>query len=239
MIFIISWAGQHENACFIAKQMKSSGIEACIVYSDPDPSYVIPTDSPVIRRPNELFWADKFKACLDAVGDAGMLVIHADCQCNDWSKLVERCKHVVEMYKDIGVWAPKINGTYWHVSVTQIVKLKNTELVLSALTDGIVFYLAPVVIDRMRKVDYETSKYGWGIDFMYCSHAHTIQKLVVIDLNVEVDHPRGDTGYNIEKAQSEVNMYLTKLTIHERIKYELLISHVKYNYVKRTQFKKN
>jgi hypothetical protein len=237
MIFIISWSGQHENACRIANQIEKNGNKACIVYSDPDTHFVLSTDSQVIRRPNDLFWADKFKACLDAVGSEGMLVIHADCQCNDWSKLVDRCQDVVDKYKDIGVWAPKISGTYWHVNATKIVKLNNSDLVFSAMTDGIVFYLAPVIIDRMRRVDYTSSKFGWGIDALFCSYAHTFNKMVVIDLMINVEHPREKTGYDMNKAKKGQEIFLKNFTFHERIKYELLLSHVRYNYVKMKELK--
>ena len=80
MIFIISWSGQHENAYFIAEQIFKKNKNLCIIYSDPDPEFVLDAPCRVVKRPNELFWADKFKACLDTAGSEGMLVIHADCQ---------------------------------------------------------------------------------------------------------------------------------------------------------------
>lgn len=233
MIFIISWSGQHKSACLIAEQISKKYKNVYIVYSDPDPDFVLEAQCHVIKRPNELFWADKFKACLDASGTEGMLVIHADCQCKDWLMLVERCKQVTEKNKNIAVWAPKIDGTYWHVDVTQILKIKKYNIILSSFTDGIVFYLAPNVIDRMRRVDYDKNEFGWGIDLLFCSYAHMMKKYVVTDLMVEVEHPKEITGYDIDKALSGKKIFLQQFSMQERITYELLNSHVRYNYIKR------
>jgi hypothetical protein len=232
LIFIISWAGQHDNACFIADQIAKKHQNVAIVYSNPDPNFILTAPCQLIRRPNELFWADKFKACLDAVGQEGMLVIHADCHCTDWSQLVDRCKQVVERVDALGVWAPQIDGTYFHVNVTQMAKLKKNNLVLSALTDGIVFYLAPAIVDRMRQVDYETNQLGWGIDFLFCSYAHCIQKWVAIDLMIQVTHPKGVTGYDNQEARRQLDGFLNQFTLNERLQHQLLTTYVKYNYAK-------
>ena len=61
-VFVISWAGQHDNAVAIADAISSSPHPVAIVYSDPNPQLKLVTTSKVITRSNELFWADKFQA---------------------------------------------------------------------------------------------------------------------------------------------------------------------------------
>ena len=84
-VFIISWAGQHDKAASIAGAVRGVAGKVSLVYSDPDPNLALEVDCSLIRRPDELFWGDKFRACLDAFDADLMLVIHADCKCEDWS----------------------------------------------------------------------------------------------------------------------------------------------------------
>ena len=228
LVFIISWPGQHENARLIAEKVSRTKAKVTIVYSDTNPNFVLNAPCNLIKRPNDLFWEDKFKSCMDAAGDSGVLIIHADCSCEDWAFLVNRCEDVIIENKDIGVWAPQIEGTPFHVNVSGIIKIKDSQLVLSALTDGIIFYLSPEIINRMRQVSYGGNKFGWGIESLFCSAAHCKSKLVVIDLAVKVLHPLGKTGYDVRAAKHGWVEFLNQFSVMERIKFQLLITFFKY-----------
>lgn len=231
-VFIISWQGQHENATLIAKEILSTNNKITIVYSDPDPNFVFDLPCNLIKRSNELFWEDKFKACLDATGYDGMLVIHADSNCDDWTFLVKRCSDIINNNEDIGVWAPKIDGTYWNLSVSGITKIKDNNLVLSAMTDGIVFYLSNQIVSRMRQVKYGKNKFGWGIDGLFCAASYVNKKLVVIDTSLKIFHPQGIRGYDDHAAKSGMREFLNQFSLRERLKYHLLVTRIRFNYGK-------
>ena len=185
-----------------------------------------------MKRPNNLFWEDKFTACLEECGDDGMLVIHADCKCEDWVKLIERCLKVSLSVEKIGVWAPQIDGTYFSLNVSGIIKIGNTGLVFSALTDGIIFYISPEIVKIMRRIKYGKNIFGWGIDLLFCANAHINDKLVVIDTNVRVFHPISTRGYDGKLAKQLENQFLAQLTLRERVECKLLTSYVHYNHAK-------
>lgn len=231
-VFIISWAGHHENASRITEQVLKTTNQVAVVYSDQNQEFIPNVSCKLIRRSNELFWEDKFKACLDATCDDGMLVIHADCNCENWAWLVKRCHDAVLNFKDIGVWAPKIDGTHWNLSVSAIIKINNTDLVLSTMTDGIVFYLSPQIIRRMKQVNYGNNKFGWGIDGLFCANSFVNNKLVVIDSAVNVYHPSGKTCYDTRTASLLEREFLKQFSLSERLQYELLRTHVKYNHAR-------
>ena len=73
-IYIISWSGQHDNATAIATELGASFENVTIVYSDPDPAFGIAADCAVMVRPNHLFWADKFRACITSCKSDILLV---------------------------------------------------------------------------------------------------------------------------------------------------------------------
>lgn len=236
-IFIISWAGKHEKAALIAKQILRTNSKVTIVYSDPDPNLFLNATCDLICRQNELFWEDKFKACLDATGNNGMLVIHADCNCDDWEFLVKRCIDINLNIKNIGVWTPNIYGTYWNINNSRVGNIEKYNLVISAMTDGIVFYLSPQVIDRMRQFKYGDNKFGWGINSAFCSISYVINKLVVIDAVVNVFHPP-ERGYDSLEAEKLKNTFINQFSLQERLQYVLLRTFVEYKYAKLTSLNK-
>lgn len=231
-VFIISWFGQHEKAALIAEKILLVCKKVSILYSDPDPDFVFVTSCKLIKRPNELFWEDKFKSCLDNAGNEGILVIHADCICEDWGGLVKRCFDINSNNNEIGVWSPHTTGSPYELNVSGILKINDSELILSARTDGIIFYLSPAIVNRMQQSTYGENKYGWGIAALFCAAAHVLNKLIIIDTSVKVLHPQGKRGYNENEAKLTRAKFLSQFSLQERIAYELLQSHVYYKRAK-------
>lgn len=230
--FIISWKGQHEKASQIAETISKTDKNVTIVFSDPDQDFIFNNSFNVIRRPNDLFWEDKFKSCLDSAGDDGILFIHADCDCDDWEFLVKRCNDVINKHTDLGVWAPEIDGTFYNLSASEIFKIKKSKLVFAALTDGIVFYISPFIVNRMRQINYGTNKFGWGINGLCCSASHINNKLVVIDTSVNVLHNSKTTGYDKKLALLSKSNILKQFSIRELVEYKMLHTYVAYNHAK-------
>lgn len=230
-VFIISWAGRHEDALSICQSVLHGADDVSIVYSDPDPGLVLNAACKLIQRPNDLFWEDKLKACLDACGNKAMLVIHADCKCDDWALLVESYKKASFKLGDMGVWAPRIHGTPFDLAYSKISKIKNSNLNIAALTDAIVFALSPEIVSRMRMVRYGSNPMGWGTAGLFCAAAHVMNKLVVIDETVDVQHPQG-TGYDTDLAIAGMQKFMSEFSNRECIEFMLLKSHVELNRLK-------
>lgn len=231
-VFVISWSGVHENAQLIAMKCLEKYSDVSIVYSDPNEELRLRSHFQSVKRPNDLFWEDKFKACLDLSGNDGFLVIHGDCQCSNWGALLERCFYVSESVKGLGVWAPQIDGTYFDIKVSGMISINNTQLVLSALTDGIVFYISPEIAERMKEIEYGKNKFGWGIDLLFCSAAHIANKLVVIDTAIKVFHPVSKRGYDGGLAKRLESEFMAQFSVRERMQCQLLTSYVHYNHAR-------
>ena len=230
-IFIISWAGQHPNAIHIANQIDKFWNEISIVYSDPDPDFTFPSKFKVLKRPNHLYWEDKFKSCLDNCTDDSMLIIHADCTCDNWENLIEKCLEANSSSLNIGVWAPQIKGSQYNLKTTGMGVINNTNLQLSCLTDGIVFSLSNTVMHRMRKIDYGENIYGWGLDRLFCVTAHLMGNLVVIDTSVLVNHSN-IRGYDSQAAIEGMGKLLSKLNHNEIITFKLIDAYIRLNRLK-------
>lgn len=227
-IFIISWIGQHENAAAIRRALGSHFENVTIVYSDPDASVSFDTGFDQIRRPSDLYWSDKFETCIDTCQSELMLIIHADCKTHDWLALCQRCCRIMTDNNFIAVWSPRIDGTYFDLAKTKIATIDNSRLSIAAQTDGMVFAVTRPVLQRMRRADYTKNIYGWGINWMICCCAFTMNKLVVIDETFTVVHPQG-RGYDSDEAMRMKTEFLKQLTMTEVIQYRLLSGHIRAN----------
>lgn len=230
-IFIISWENQHVNAKAIANEIMKFEKNVSIVYSDPDPNLSLETECKLIKRPNDLFWGDKFSACIKACDADIMLCIHADCSTDNWKKLIKNCQKAYTEIPKLSVWAPLIHGTGFPLTITNIMPIKDTPLHIVANTDGMIFSLDRHSINRMKKVDYSSNIYGWGISPLFCAHAFVTNRLVVVDKSVVVNHPMG-SGYDRTEAYSQLNHFRHQFTTDEMIQNHLLSTYISSNRLK-------
>jgi hypothetical protein len=220
-VFVVSWCGQHDRAAAIADAIHRDGGDVRIVFSDPDLTRVLDSDCPAIRRPDHLFWADKFRACLDRCEADTMLVIQADCECDDWPALVQRCRSVFTAVPQCAVWAPHIDGTPYSSQRSTFDRLSADGLHAAAQTDGIVLGLGRPALERLRRARLDDNLYGWGIDQMAIAAAYSAGQLAVIDLSQRVVHP-AVRGYPTEAAQAQWRDFLRQLTPLEQGWHDLL-----------------
>jgi len=225
-IFIISWAGQHENAALICHQALTITNKVTLIYSDPNPDLAFDLGCKTIQRPNDLFWGDKFSTCLAQANDDSILVVHADCHCPDWAKIIQSCHRSITNIPAIGVWSPLIDHVPWSLNTMLIANIADSSLKVTARTDAIVFYLAPPIVRRMKLAKYEANLYGWGIEWMFVCAAYAHGMIAVIDTSIEVKHPK-NTGYPKIEAQQQLTEFVKQLFLPEEILGRLLRSHIK------------
>lgn len=219
-IFIISWPGVHPKAHLIANALAAQPRKVSIVFSDEDANVFEGVSCEVISRPNHLFWADKFSACLENLQAERMLVIHADCSCENWIDLLEKAESTMNRIPKIGVWAPLIDNSSFGLQRSFIADIANESLKIVSNTDGIIFALEESIIQRMQQADYSENLYGWGIDSMFSACAYTKNLLAVVDTSIEVKHPVS-TGYQQQIAYEQWRQFLKQLTTDEMAIYTM------------------
>jgi hypothetical protein len=77
----------------------------------------------------------------------------------------------------------------------------------------------------MHLINYQISKFGWGIDRIMACHALSINKFLIVDKSIQVEHPKG-RGYSALEAREEAVEFLKQLTISEKIYARLVQSFV-------------
>lgn len=230
-VFIISWRGQHERAAAIARSVATSADKLSIVYSDPSGQPQSLEGLPVIERDNRLFWADKFQACLEQCAPEDiMLIIHADCLCEDWQRMVTRCKAAFAHFAELGIWTPRIIGTPWRLERTRMQRIAGSDYSIVAHTDGLVFALNPALYPRMKRADYSGNVYGLGIDWLFLCAAYARGMTAITDEAITVRHPIS-RGYSSANARKQKRAFLNQMTAEEQLVYSRLRVHLRKRHI--------
>ena len=164
---------------------------------------------------NSWFFGKKFEHSINSNRGDIFLLIHADADVDDWQELVIRCRSAFAAFADLGVWAPNIDYTPWTSNRTSIGMLTGEHEIV-AQTDGIVWALSCLVVERLKKFDYTNNNLGWGIDWAAIAFAFANRLLVLRDHSIHVRHPKG-TGYQHERANLQMRGFLQQLTLQERL----------------------
>ncbi|MTW22768.1 hypothetical protein [Allochromatium palmeri] len=228
-VFVISWRGQHEKAGLIAEAVRVAGYKVVIIYSDPSDSVVFPKSITTVRRPDNLFWADKLTACIERLSSDYMMVIHADCLTEDWSQVVAAAQDAFSRLSNLAVWSADVRGTYWDIRFTELAKIGHGSLAAAVAIDSLVFAVNRAVVNRLRAARLSTNPFGWGIDTLACCFAHRTGGLIAVDKSVVVKHV-GVTGYCEEEAREAGQRFLQEYEHSERIYYAWIHSTMRSRY---------
>jgi len=212
---IVSWEGMHEQAAAIARALEGHVDRLTVIYSNTagEPE----TGAGNWQRvPQEWFFGLKFARAL-AIHPPGsvMLQINADASSDAWPHLVRRLEWAFATHPDIGVWAPDIDWTPWPTELVAEGIHLGGGLESVSQTDGIVWAMAPVVLDRLRRLDYHANNLGWGIDWAAIAFAKVNGLHVVRDTAVLVQHPEG-RGYSYTEAAQNLKVFVGQLTPDEQ-----------------------
>ncbi|MDD5364450.1 MAG: hypothetical protein PHR30_03860 [Gallionellaceae bacterium] len=205
----------------IARTLAGSVERISMVYSDPDPHLSLDAPCELIRTPNELFWANKFKHCVDACDADILLVIHGDTSCDSWPGLVASARKTFSRFRNIGAWAPYVDGTQFTPEVTQIGAIAASSLKVVVVNDGIVFAISRPVVNRMRSINYEENIYGWGISYMISAYCYDNKLMAVLDSGLLVRHPK-ERGYDSSKANEMMVKFMHQLAPSEYLQFQMI-----------------
>ena len=223
--FIISWHGMHENAKLIAQQLLNNVDRLTVVYSDPSEQTDIDFGCEKIKRPNHLFWGDKFKACIENFNSDLILIIHADCEHLNWSLIAQGFQLAMDKYPIIGVWSPLIDYTPYTLEKTRIGKMNDSDHIIVAQTDAIVFGFRKETASRMKPVNYDSNIYGWGIPWLIVTHVFANKKIAIVDKSLKIKHPL-TRGYPSTEAAKQMKDFLGQFNTIEIIQYKLLKTYI-------------
>lgn len=217
--FVICWPGKEESAEIIASSLMGGDDRVTVIYSTADGSRRSGSGE-WVQVPNDWFYGRKFRRSAELSAADITLQIQADVSCNDWRRLIDRCRHVHETLPDVGVWGPEVTYTPWDTWSIEIVRDLDKQLSFVVQTDGVCWSFSKPVLERLKELQYEMNNLGWGVEWAAALYAHTNSLMVVRDLSVEVFHPPG-TGYSRGEADKQMAAFIGQLSPQEQVAYKL------------------
>jgi hypothetical protein len=224
-VFVIAWPGVESNALHIAQSLSGLADKLSVIYSTKN-------DQPLTgpgqweQVSHKDFFGKKFKKMLDTFQGDVCLLVHADTFHDSWSDILGACRTAfVERRGQLGVWAPDIDHKNVSIQVARLGFLDKHGQSAVTQTDCVVCAFASPVIDRLKQLDYSHNNLGWGIDWAAIAYAYTHNMLVVIDHNLMVAHAQS-RGYSSYEAQSQMEIFLSQLTVQEQLMYRMLQAHI-------------
>lgn len=171
--------------------------------------------------PDSHVFGRKFDAALRGHRDSILLLLHADTHHDDWPRVVRACAAAFAARADLGLWAPDFDNTQWPTPDVALAPIRGTPLTAVIQTGAIVVAFAPVVCERLRRLDYSGNNLGWGIDWAAIAFCHTNGLLVGRDTGLTVHHDPS-RGYGGGAAFDQMTAFFGQLTQPERIQIMLL-----------------
>jgi len=225
--FIICWTGKEENAKIIANEIINLVDELYIIYSNKD-NNIISGSGVWVKVPDDWFFGSKFRETLLISTSNSILHIHADTYSENWPNIINNFKNALKLFPNLGIWTPEIKTTTWNTSAVSITSISETNYVFVAQTDCLVWGITSEVINRLKTLNYDSNKYGWGIDFAAVAFSYVNNLLVIRDTSIKIIHHKG-TGYSESEANVQMIQFLEQLTMQEKVMAELLNRYVNYN----------
>jgi len=222
-VYVISWSKMHTKALLIANSISSLCNKVTIVYSDPDDKCDAYKNysGTLIKRSDKGFFSDKFSACLEDFDGDVLLIIHADCRCDNWQELISRCIYAFKKVPRLGLWSPLIDYTAFDLSKTEVNQIRNTSMSIVVQTDTIVTAFSNRITTRLRLLDYSKNVYGWGIGWAANAFALSSGLLSIVDREIKVNHPK-ESGYNALEASTQRNNFLKQCSPHEVVQISMM-----------------
>ena len=72
-------------------------------------------------------------------------------------------------------------------------------------TDCGFWFIHPMIVDRLRDIDYNLTRVGWGIDILTIKEAHLLKKLVLVDTKNSTDQLDLPPGYKGKEGLKGMN----------------------------------
>ena len=206
-VAIVSWPDFENQASLIESEFGGGADQLVVLHNGPGGSRT----GNWVQFPDNSFFAAKFEWALDSLSADVLVFIVADTWCEDWSDLVERSRQAFASDREIGVWAPVVDETWWNSEKIVInTPLRESGLQSVIAVDSIVWAFSASIAKELKKIDFSESRYGWGIETVTASIALCNGKLVCRDPNLAVRHRRGTT-YPMEVANREAQALWLKL----------------------------
>jgi hypothetical protein len=212
--FVLCWPGREAAAHDIAGALAGTADHLTVLYkNDTGQDESGPGDWR--RIPSERYYGWQFQESLRLNRGDIMLHVQADAIHSDWLNVARRCRQTFEANRGLGIWSPNVYHSWYIPELTQVSPPRPDGVADVTCTDGVVWALSSALVERLRRLDFSENNIGWGLGEAAAALAVTNDMGVVMDLELEVIHPKG-SGYDRTKALAQAKSFSTQLSASQQ-----------------------
>jgi hypothetical protein len=197
-VYILNWKKVSNNSLILYDKIHPIIENTCIINCDE--SLIIKDNIPHIQLDDSHYYGSQYNHSIKHVKDDNILcvIVGDNIPNNNFSEIFQSALKTFNSI-NVGVYAPHDKR-----SVHQT-KLKNISenLYNVSTTDCGFWFIHPKIVKKLKNIDYNISKYGWGIDVITAKEAVKQKFLVVRDYSIETDQLDHTQGYDAVKAKDD------------------------------------
>ena len=214
--FIFSWPGHEDNAYVLENSHKKFFNKTTVIHSGPlkkiDPNLA----QEWVKLSDGAYFGDQFKTAMDIFNSDIFYHIQADVtEVSEINEIVESIENA--FYNEVGIWSCDLTYTGWTLEIAAIPNkhidnplCETNRFVNVTNTDCTCWAISNEVIKYYKENINLYSHLGWGIDLIMCAIARHLNKFVVKDKNIKLNHKIG-TGYSTLQATKEYLELVSKI----------------------------
>lgn len=218
--FVLCWPKWEKAARHIARELHGRVDHLTVLYKN-DTGQPEGGAGEWRRIPSDRFYGWQFRHTIDLNRGGVMLHVQADARCADWPALAARCRGAFAARPDLGVWTPDVYHSWYTPRITWAGRLDDDGTLPVTTTDGVVWALSATVLPPLARLDWSVNNLGWGVTEAAAAVAVTMDRTVVMDRTVKVEHPWG-SGYNRAEALRQSLAFRRQLSPAQQAYFETL-----------------
>jgi hypothetical protein len=200
-VYIFNWKKVTENTIKLYEKISLIIPETTIINCDEN--HIFDSSVKHIQLDDNYYYGGQYDKAIKDVksGNIFCVIVGDNIVENSFLELFNSAIFAFNNYK-IGVYSPNDKRT----SHKKRNKLVDRNLYDVDNTDCGFWFIHPSLVEKLRNINYNVSKYGWGIDKNTIAEARKSGLLVLRDYSVETDQINYNTGYNSQDARVGMRM---------------------------------
>jgi hypothetical protein len=199
-VYIFNWKKVSKNTLVLYEKITNILKNVCIVNCD---EFLNLNDDIVnIKLDDSHYYGSQYDHAIKHVKENKLFcVIVGDNVSNHFQEIFNNALNTFNNYK-VGVYSPNDKRSI-HKNILENI---NESLYNVENTDCGFWFINPDIVKKMKNINYNISKYGWGIDVITIKESRKQGLLVLRDYSVETDQVDHTCGYDLPQAFHGMNL---------------------------------
>lgn len=190
-VYIFNWKKVSHNSMLLYEKIKNYVKHITIINSDEN--FIIHEDIRHIQLDDSHYYGSQYQHAIQDIQSNHIfcVIVGDNISDNNFKIIFDKAINAFNNNK-IGVYAPNDKRSPHKRQLEHI----HGALYNVVNTDCGFWFIHPIIVSHMKKLDYSISKYGWGIDLLTISETRKKNFFVARDYSVSTDQIDHSCGYD-------------------------------------------